>query len=149
MKYIFFSLFLLVALSSFAQSSLKQNFNTKNDLALEGYDPVSYFEQKPQKGSGSITSMHNGIKYRFASHANKQKFETNPNTYEPQYGGWCAYAMGLSGEKVKVDPKTFKIINNKLYLFYNFWGNNTLDEWNKSESQLKNKAETNWSKILR
>ena len=92
--------------------------------------------------------MHNGIKYRFASHANKQKFETNPNTYEPQYGGWCAYAMGLSGEKVKVDPKTFKIINNKLYLFYNFWGNNTLDEWNKSESQLKNKAETNWSKIL-
>jgi hypothetical protein len=41
------------------------------------------------------------------------------SSYAPQYGGWCAFAMGNSGEKVTVNPETFKIIDSKLYLFYN------------------------------
>jgi hypothetical protein len=34
--------------------------------------------------------------------------------------------MGATGEKVGVDPKTFKILDGKLYLFYHSWVNNTL-----------------------
>jgi hypothetical protein len=62
-------------------------------------------------------------------------------TSEPAYGGWCAYAMGSTGEKVSVDPKTFKIVNGRLNLFYNRFFNNTLDDWNKDEVNLKKKAD--------
>jgi hypothetical protein len=55
--------------------------------------------------------------------------------------------MGASGEKVKVDPETFKIIGDRLYLFFNFWGNNTLDTWNKDEITLHRKADQNWKKL--
>ena len=65
------------------------------------------------------------------------------------FGGWCAYAMGDNGEKVDIDPETFKIIDGKLYLFYNAYFNNTLNSWNKDEKNLKNKANNNWSKLLK
>jgi len=48
--------------------------------------------------------------------------------------------MADSGEKVKEDPETYKITDNKLYLFYNFWGTNTLESWNKSEKLFLQKA---------
>ena len=71
-------------------------------------------------------------------------FLKNPSKYEPQYGGWCAYAMGSAGEKVEINPETFKIIDGKLYLFYNAYFNNTLKSWNKEETKLKSQADTNW-----
>jgi hypothetical protein len=49
---------------------------------------------------------------------------------------------------VKVDPETFKILNGKLYLFYNFWGNNTLKDWNSNEQKLKETGDRNWSKSV-
>ena len=71
----------------------------------------------------------------------------NPLNYEPQYGGWCAYAMGKDGSKVEVDPETFKIIDGKLYLYYNKFFNNTLKSWNKDETNLKSRADLNWKKF--
>lgn len=79
---------------------------------------------------------------------NKEEFIKNPAKYEPAYGGWCAYAMGSDGEKVSVDPKTFKIVNGRLNLFYNKFFNNTLDDWNKDEANLKKKADVNWQKTV-
>ena len=79
--------------------------------------------------------------YNFSSQANKDLFLKNPASYEPQYGGWCAYAMGYSGEKVEINPETFKILDGKLYLFYNAFFNNTLKSWNKDEVNLKKKAD--------
>jgi hypothetical protein len=55
--------------------------------------------------------------------------------------------MGSKGEKVSVDPKTFKVTNGKLYLFYNKFFNNTLTEWNKDEKGLQPKADANWKTI--
>ena len=57
--------------------------------------------------------------------------------------------MGDSGEKVKVDPETFKILDGKLYLFYNFWGNDTLETWNNNEKKLKAIADHNWTNLVR
>jgi hypothetical protein len=57
--------------------------------------------------------------------------------------------MGDSGEKVKVDPGTFKILDGKLYLFYNFWDNDTLETWNKNEKKLKAIADHNWTNLVR
>lgn len=141
--------FLIVA-NLFAQTQAERvkHFNIKKNVAIEGYDPVSYFDNKPQEGKPSISQVYKGITYQFVTAANQQKFKETPDQYEPAYGGWCAYAMGETGEKVKIDPETYKIISGKLYLFYNFWGNNTLKDWNKNEKQLKVKADQNWKKFL-
>jgi len=126
----------------------KNNYNLKKGIALEGYDPVSYFNGKPLEGESDIEFMHKGVTYLFASQSNLNKFKSSPEKYEPAYGGWCAYAMGDSGEKVKIDPETFKILDGKVYLFYNFWGNNTLTDWNKNERKLKSMGDANWERIV-
>lgn len=124
----------------------KKHFNLEGNIAIKGYDPVAYFLQgKAVKGSKDKAVFHQGVVYYFSSLANKEAFKQNPGKYEPEYGGWCAYAMGAENEKVDVDPKTFKIVNGKLYLFYNKHFNNTLPEWNKDESNLKTKADKNWA----
>jgi YHS domain-containing protein len=126
----------------------KKNFNLDNGLAIQGYDPVAYFtEHKAVKGKKEIALYADGITYHFSSDENRETFKKSPLQYEPQYGGWCAYAMGTKGEKVSIDPGTFKIIDNRLYLFYNKFFNNTLKDWNKDEASLKTKADGNWQKI--
>ena len=123
---------------------------SRRHLALEGYDPVAYFTQhKAVKGKATISAELEGVKYLFLSEANRTLFLGSPAMYKPQYGGWCAYAMGAKGEKVEVDPETFKITDGKLYLFYNKFFNNTLDSWNKDEARLKTSADKNWSKLIK
>ncbi len=124
-----------------------KHYNLKKSIALEGFDPVSYFDNKPLEGKEELRISYKGLIYQFATANNVTRFKANPTKYEPAYGGWCAYAMGETGEKVKIDPETYKIANGKLYLFYNFWGNNTLTDWNKNEGPLKAKADQNWNKI--
>ena len=73
-----------------------KHFNIdKNALAIDGFDPVSYFTaNNATKGKPTISLVNDGITYRFASEQNRALFRTNPAKYEPQFGGWCAYAMG-------------------------------------------------------
>lgn len=125
----------------------QENLNVSNNLALEGYDAVSYFNHAPLKGKKEFTSTYQHVNYHFSTAANKAVFDKNPSAYLPQYGGWCAYAMGANGEKVEVDPETYKILDGKLYLFYNAFFNNTLEKWNKNEKVLKAKADANWNKL--
>jgi YHS domain-containing protein len=134
----------------FAQETTARtkHFNLEHQLAIQGYDPVAYFKQNAAvKGSKDLAVFYQGVTYYFSSAANKEEFKKNPAQYEPQYGGWCAYAMGSKGEKVVIDPNTFKITNGKLYLFYNKFFNNTLTSWNKDEAALKGKADVNWTNI--
>lgn len=139
-----------LVLSARAQTGHRQaafNLSSKN-LAIQGYDPVAYFNQsKAVEGRSSLAATYQGVLYYFSTQENKNAFLGNPSRYEPQYGGWCAYAMGAKGEKVSVDPETFKILNGKLYLFYNSFFNNTLKSWNKDEKNLNAKADVNWNKI--
>lgn len=127
-----------------------KSFNLDKNVAIQGYDPVAYFTTGiATKGNKDLVAVAEGITYLFASASNKELFLKDYKKYEPQYGGWCAYAMGNSGEKVEIDPATFKISNGKLYLFYHSWTNNTLNKWNKDEVNLKNKADKNWITIYR
>ena len=141
---------LLFSTTVFSQSISKRvtDFNLEKKVAIQGYDPVAYFVQKKAvKGKSTLASTYDGVVYHFSSQTNKDLFLKNPSSYEPQYGGWCAFAMGDYGEKVEINPETFKIIDGKLYLFYNAFFNNTLKSWNKDETNLKKKADTNWKKI--
>ena len=143
MKTLITSLFLFVSAVVFAQS----DYYIKKGAVVEGYDVTEYFNNNPVKGDKKFSSKYDGAKFLFVSETNKKKFETNPEKYIPQYGGYCAYAIGMNGDLVKVNPETFEIRNGKLYLFYNSWGTNTLKKWQENNPEsLKNKADSNWKK---
>ena len=144
MRILLTNLFLLVATIVFAQT----DYYTKKGAVVEGYDVTEYFNDKAVKGNKEISSVYDGAKFLFTSEANREKFEANPEKYIPQYGGYCAYAIGMSGDLVKINPETYEIRGGKLYMFYNSWGTNTLKKWQENDPEsLKNKADNNWVKI--
>jgi YHS domain-containing protein len=153
MKMITIALFVIIASQVNAQDAAanrKKEFNLESGIAIQGYDPVAYFNAgKAVEGKKDLLLSYQGATYRFSSATNRDLFKAAPEKYEPAYGGWCAYAMGATGEKVEVDPETFKIIDGKLYLYYNKFFNNTLKTWNKDEKTFKEKADTNWMKIFK
>ena len=151
-KFLVLTVLALTTAISFSQDAVvrKKHFNlSKSGLSIDGYDPVAYFKtNKAIEGKKEFSLNHQGAVYYFSSSENRDAFVKNPSAYEPQYGGWCAYAMGKNGDKVNVDPGTFKIVNGKLYLFYNRFFNNTLTSWNKDEANLKTNADMNWQKTF-
>lgn len=146
MKVLLLSLFVLLPVTGFTQTAESEYFNLDEDnLAIKGYDPVSYFtEDGPLQGQKNLTHEYNGATYHFASEANLETFKADPTKYEPAYGGWCAYAMG-KGYTADINPKTYKIVDGKLLLFYNKLFVNTLPKWNKDEVTLFPAAERNWA----
>ncbi len=124
----------------------------KNKIANGGYDVVAYFEdQKAEKGSKEYVESYNRVKYLFASRQHLQLFKNAPEKYLPQCDGYCAWGVAEKGARVPVNPETFKIIDGKLYLFFNgkFHGKdfNTLPEWNKDEARLLHQLPLNWAKL--
>ncbi len=142
MKLILTSLIICLQLVSNAQNS-----NIEKGILIDGYDVVSYFNQSPQKGKAKISSEYKDAKLLFSSLKNKTLFDENPDRYFPQYGGWCAYAMGDKGKKVEIDPETYEIRDGKLYLFYHTIFSNTHDKWKENPTILRNKADANWKKL--
>lgn len=139
---------LVMAQAQDNQTRIKHFNIDKYSVALAGYDVISYFEGKPIKGVSAIFFFYKGIRYEFATQAHLQTFKASPDKYEPAYGGWCAYAMGKTGEKVEVDPFKYKIVNGKLNLFYYSIINNTLNKWSEDEANLKREADKNWNAII-
>lgn len=138
-------LFLLYASLCFSQTI---DYNTKKGFAANGYDVVAYFNNLAIEGNKNFIIKFNGINYKFASKENQNTFNKNPDKYIPQYGGYCAYAAAAKNDKVGINPKTFKIKDGKLYLFYNAWGTNTLALWKKESPELlKEKADKNWEQL--
>lgn len=143
-----FSLFLLT--TSFAQIDPVG----KDKIAIGGYDVVAYFKDaKAVKGKAHIQSTQGGVKYHFSSEQNRTVFDANPESYLPQYDGYCALAVGAQNKKVSINPEEFKITDGKLYLFFNgplpLSGRifNSIEPWNKDEATLIKKADANWSKL--
>lgn len=146
--FLFLSLLSMAGFSQDPTAARKKQFNLDDGVAIDGYDPVAYFKvNKAVKGKKDLAVYHQGVTYYFSSIENKEEFKRFPSKYEPEYGGWCAYAMGAKGEKVSIDPETFKVLNGRLYLFYNRYFTNTLKSWNKDEANLKLKADASWQKI--
>lgn len=94
----------IVSITSFSQAAKRiKEFNLENKVALQGYDPVSYFKQnKAIKGKKEFSTTYEGVVYNFASQGDKDLFLKSPSTYEPEYGGWCAYAMGAMVKRLKL-----------------------------------------------
>ncbi len=142
-------LLLLATLSLTLISAQNEPLNLHKGIALDAYDVVSYFQGKPVEGTATHKTVHRGATYFFKDQENLEAFKMNPEKYLPMYGGWCAYAMGVSNDFVEVDPETYKIIDGKLFLFYNAFFNNTITKWNKDQPALLKKANENWKTHLK
>ncbi len=132
-----------------AQRSDLSDLNLEGALALQGYDPVAYFPEgggQARKGAKERTVRFDGITYRFATEKNRALFLAHPTRFEPDYGGWCAYAMA-SGDKVAIDPESFLVQKGRLYVFYKSFLANTRKKWLKDADGLQVKADGEWTRI--
>ena len=117
-------------------------------VGLEGYSPVSYFTAgRAERGDARFPVEHNGVTYYLTSAAQQELFKKNPDMYEPQCGGWCAFGMSVE-DKFPVDPTKFRIVDDKLYLFLNNDEINAFDLWGRgNEDELVLKANAHWKKV--
>jgi len=116
-----------------------------NKLALNGRDAVSYFEQgKAVAGDKAHSLEHEGARWLFASAENKEKFMADPQTFAPQFGGYCAFSVA-KGKLFKGDPELWDIENGQLFFNYNK-GIHLL--WLKRKQLLIARAQANWPDIL-
>jgi YHS domain-containing protein len=145
MNYLIFKV--LIAIVLLQTNHPNKNYLLTKGFVASGYDVVSYFDNKPILGKDAYIAEYEQVKFKFSSEENLKTFKANPKKYVPKYGGWCAYAIGLNGKKVTVDPKSYRIFKNQLFLFYKTSKNDTLKDWLASEEELFRKAELNWSKI--
>ena len=115
------------------------------NVAVSGYDTVSYFEGEgvPVEGRREHRVKYNGVEYHFASAENAAKFQAEPAKFAPQYGGHCAWAASR-GKLASGDPKLYEIVDGKLYLNFN----QTVQEtWLKDIPGFIEKADTEFPKI--
>jgi YHS domain-containing protein len=111
-------------------------------LALSGYDAVSYFTgDAPVVGSAEFTVKYEGYDYQFASAENAATFQEDPAKYAPQYGGYCAWAIGANDALAPGDPNVYKIVDGKLYLNFS---EAVAERWNKDIPGFIEKADVNY-----
>ena len=144
MKSILATAFLALALVSTASSKTLLNVD-RSGVGIKGYDPVAYFtENKAVKGDAQFQSQTGGVTYYFAFAENKSAFDANPAKYEPQFGGFCAWAVS-QGYTAPIDPNAFQIVHGRLLLQYSLKVRQ--DFGADTEGNLK-KADANWPSIV-
>lgn len=115
-------------------------------VALDGYDPVSYFtEPEPLRGVRDHEYQWGGVSWYFASAANRDVFMRAPDVYTPQHGGYCEMSLArgyLSDGK----PQIYVIDRAKLYLFYSAANR---EAFLLSRSDALTKAAENWARLSR
>jgi len=118
--------------------------SVRNNLAVSGYDVVSYHTGSPIKGNHNITTDWNGATWRFSTTANKAAFIAAPEKYAPAYGGYCAWALA-NNKLAKGSPKYWTIIDGQLYLNFN---KKVQTRWKKDTAGFIEQADDNWPNIL-
>ncbi len=118
--------------------------NRKN-YAILGYDTVAYFtEKKPVKGDIRYSLTWNDAIWLFSSAENLSKFEADPESYAPQYGGYCAWGIAKNG-LYSITPKAWEVYSGKLYLNFSSGVQHT---WLKDKDVFILRADKNWKTLL-
>ena len=115
-----------------------------NNLAVGGYDTVSFFSGKPQEGKAEHSLEFAGAKWRFSTQGNLDLFKTNPEAFMPQYGGYCAWAVA-NDKLAKGSPKYWHVEDGKLYLNFNA---RIKRRWDKDIAGFVTSADGLWPDIL-
>jgi len=119
-------------------------YTAEGNIAVGGYDPVSYFSGQPVRGDAAFVASHEGAQFRFASAQNRDRFVADPARYAPAYGGYCAWAVS-QGYTASGDPTVWRIVNNRLYLNYN---REVGERWAQNIPQNIAAADGNWPSVL-
>ena len=114
-------------------------------FGLQGYDVVSYLENRAGKGRGEFAVEFGGAVWLFATSEHRDLFEKDPARFLPQYGGFCAYSVGR-GYPATADPRAFAIENGKLYLFFD---KAVQAVWEQDRRRLIAAADRYWPQIHR
>ena len=146
MKNLLTSLAALVLLSVSAFAGDLVNVSGASKAAVSGYDTVAFFtDAKAVNGSPFIAEEYQGATYFFATEEHKALFTANPAHYVPQFGGYCAFGVGLN-KLFPVDISTWQVRNDKLYLNLN---HGILEKFNADFDGNKVKAEQNWPGLVK
>lgn len=115
------------------------------NIAVSGYDPVSYFAGNgvPVKGNAAIAVKHDGAVYHFANAGNASRFAADPAAFAPQFGGHCAWAMGR-GYLAPADPEQYAVVDGKLYLNFNA---DVKKMWDAGRAGFITSGHKNWAKV--
>jgi hypothetical protein len=124
----------------------KAAVNTESDnLALRGYDAVAYFaEGRAVRGLPQFETVWNGARWRFASTAHRDRFAASPAAYAPQFGGYCAWAVGHN-YTADGDPEAWKIVDGKLFLNYS---KRVQRMWEQHIPEYIRQGNANWPSVL-
>lgn len=126
-----------------ANSSSEVNVDAAG-LAMQGYDPVSYFGTSgPVKGHSQFLAQHAGATYWFASAQNRDAFVASPGKYVPAFGGFCAMGVALE-KKLDVDPHAWRVVGGRLYLNVN---RDVQKRWLDDVPGNISKAESTWPRL--
>lgn len=107
-----------VTLAALPAALRAQDVFAEDGVAIRGYDPVAYFtEGRPLRGDPAFAADWQGVRWHFASAANRDRFLADPDPHAPQFGGYCAWAVA-EGYTAPIDPAAWRIVDGKLYLNY-------------------------------
>ncbi|MCV2874911.1 YHS domain protein [Rhodobacteraceae bacterium XHP0102] len=123
------------------QAAFSQQYFTRDGVALRGYDPVAYFiTGTPQSGDEAFAAEWGGTVWHFTSAQNRDLFLNAPESYAPQYGGYCAWAVS-EGYTAPIDPDAWRIVEGKLYLNAS---RRIQNRWERDISGHIARADANW-----
>jgi hypothetical protein len=92
--------------------------NRHTGLAIDGFDPVSYFaDGAPAQGRPELELRSGGVTWRFRNDGNRQAFAAAPEVYAPQFGGYDAVSVGRGGSAAG-NPSLWLLAGERLYMFY-------------------------------
>jgi hypothetical protein len=91
--------------------------NRYSGLAIEGYDPLSYFiNGNPELGLPDFEAAQGGAVWRFRNEGNRDSFIAHPEVYGPQFGGYDPVDLAR-GVTVAGNPRFWLVTGDRLYLF--------------------------------
>ncbi len=113
-------------------------------VAIQGYDPVAYFEAGAAiPGTEEFEQQWEGAYWRFASADNRDAFAATPKRYAPRYGGLCADAVRAGG-RTDPDPTVWAIHADRLYLYKDAAAR---DAWMQDSETSAETADAAWESM--
>lgn len=120
--------------------------NPLTGVAIDGFDPVSYFtDPDPQPGRSDFEYDWGGVPWYFASAANRDEFKRAPSVYAPQFGGYGAMSLAR-GYLSDGNPRIYLITAQRLYLFYS---NGNRDAFLLAPSEALKGGFANWPQLAK
>lgn len=110
-------------LTAYAQAEEPVSAGFLNKAAIGRHSPMAYHQQMLAiKGSKEHVYRWKGAEWYFATAAERDIFAAEPTGYAPTYNGFCANALSLGEGLVKTNGVHWRIIDERLYLFYSAAG---------------------------